>query len=120
MRKRFEKLEMRDSISVLEGLARNDKNGLSRPIPLEFNGFLNKALTGGYKVQQAWCDIGVGQLSQILTQVRSRLLDFLLELSEKVGDQMSDEDVKRVGQSPETASMFNNAIFGDNVKVDRL
>ncbi|MCI0562336.1 MAG: hypothetical protein MN733_27950, partial [Nitrososphaera sp.] len=30
---------------------------------------------------------------------------------------MSDEDVKRLGQSPETASMFNNAIFGDNVTI---
>lgn len=67
VRNRFEKLEMRDSISVLEGLARNDKNGLSRPIPLELNRFLDKALTGGYKVQQARCDIGVGRLSQILT-----------------------------------------------------
>ena len=30
---------------------------------------------------------------------------------------MSDEAVKRVAQSPETGSMFNNAIFGDNVTI---
>jgi hypothetical protein len=117
VRKRFEELEMRDSISVLEGLARNDKNGLRRSIPLEFNGHLNKALTGGFKVESAWCDMGTGRLAEVLTQVRSRLLDFLLELSEKVGDGMSDAEVKKVGQAPETASIFNNAIFGDNTTI---
>ena len=30
---------------------------------------------------------------------------------------MTDEDIKRVGQSPDTTSMFNNAIFGDNVTI---
>lgn len=117
VRNRFENLETRDSISVLEGLARNDKNGLRRPIPIEFNGFLNEALTGGFKVEHAWCDMGTGRLTEALTQVRSRLLDFLLDLSGKVGDDMSEADVRRVGQSPETASMFNHAIFGDNVTI---
>lgn len=116
-RKRLEELEMRDSIAVLEGLAKHDKQGLQRPLPLEYGAFFNKALTGGYKVQQAWCDIGVGRFAQITAQVRSKLLDFLLELSEKVGADMSEEEVKRVAQSPETASMFNNAIFGDNVTI---
>jgi hypothetical protein len=117
VRKRFEELEMRDSISVLEGLAKEDKVGLRRPIPLEFNGHLSKVLTGGYKVERAWCDMGIGRLTEVHTQVRSRLLDFLLELSEKVGVEMSDAEIKKVGQASETASMFNNAIFGDNVTI---
>jgi hypothetical protein len=118
-RNRLQNLEMRDSISVLEGLAQKDKGkgSLSRPIPLEFNRELGKTITDGYYVERAWCDIGFGQFGQILTQVRSRLLDFLLELSGKVGDDMSDDDVKRLGRSPETASMFNHAIFGDNVTI---
>ena len=106
---------MRDSIAVLEGLAKNDQQGLQRP--LEYALLFNKALSGGYKVQQAWCDIGIGRLAQITVQVRSKLLDFLLDLSEKVGTNMSEEDIKRVAQSPETGSMFNNAIFGDNVTI---
>lgn len=116
-RQGLEELEMRDSIAVLEGLARNDKQGLQRPLPLEYAAHFNKALSGGYKVQQAWCDIGIGRLAQITAQVRSKLLDFLLELSEKVGADMSEEEIKRVAQSAETGSMFNNAIFGDNVTI---
>lgn len=116
-RKGLEELEMRDSIAVLEGLAKHDTKGLQRPLPLEYAAFFNKALTGGYKVQQAWCDIGIGRFAQITAQVRSKLLDFLLEVSEKVGTDMSEQAVKRVAQSPEAGSMFNNAIFGDNVTI---
>jgi hypothetical protein len=116
-RRGLEDLEMRDSIAVLENLAKQDKNGLQRPLPIEYGALFNKALSGGYKVQQAWCDIGVGRFSQIVTQVRSKLLDFLLELQEKVGAEVSEEEAKRVAQSPETASMFNHAIFGDNVTI---
>jgi AbiTii len=116
-REGMEQLEMRDSIAVLEGLAKHDKQGLQRPLPLEYSALFNKALSNGYKVQQAWCEIGVGRFAQITTQVRSKLLDFLLDLSEKVGANMSDAEVKKVAQSPETGSMFNNAIFGDNVTI---
>ncbi len=35
VRDRFEKLEMRDSIAVLEGLSKNEKQGLQRPLPIE-------------------------------------------------------------------------------------
>lgn len=56
-------------------------------------------------------------MAQITAQVRSKLLDFLLEVSEKVGADMSEEAVKRVAQSPEAGSMFNNAIFGDNATI---
>jgi AbiTii len=107
----------RESISALEELARKDTQGLVIPIAPEFYGLLSKPLTGYYQVQRAWRAIGPGQLAQILTQVRSRLLDFVLELSEKVGEQMTAEDIKRVGQSPDTTSMFNNAIFGDNATI---
>ena len=116
-RKGLEELEMRDSIAVLEGLAKHDTKGLQRPLPVEYAVYFNKALTGGYKVQQAWCDIGIGRFAQITAQVRSKLLDFLLDVSEKVGADMSEEAVKRVAQSPEAGSMFNNAIFGDNVTI---
>lgn len=116
-RRGLEELEMRDSIAVLEGLAKNDTKGLQRPLPIEYAGLFNKALSNGYRVQQAWCDIGIGRFAQITAQVRSKLLDFLLDLSEKIGADMSEDEIKRVAQSPETGNMFNNAIFGDNVTI---
>jgi AbiTii len=117
VRARFEELDIRDSISTIEELARTASGRLTMPIPMEANHLFEKALRGGVHVQMAWSEIGHGQVTQILTQVRSRLLDFLLELDEKVEDDMSDEEVKRLGQRPDTASMFNNAIFGDNATI---
>ncbi len=117
VRERFEKVEMRDSIAVLEGLADDKKEGLQRPLPIEACALFSKALSGGYQVQRAWCALGVGRMTQILAQVRSKLLDFLLELSERIEEDMSEEEVRRVAQSPETGSMFNHAIFGDNVTI---
>lgn len=115
-RESFERIPIPDSISAIEELA-SGEGQLQRPIPLEANHLFNEVLTNGYQVQLAWCDIGQGQLSQILTQVRSRLLDFLLELNEQLDDISDDEGVRKIGASQQTASMFNNAIFGDNVTI---
>ena len=116
VRDRFERIPVMDSISALEELAQGDGD-LQRPIPLEANHIFNKALSNGFQVELAWCDIGKGQMSQILTQIRSRLLDFLLELNEQFDEAANEAEVRKVGQQPETASMFNNAIFGDNVTI---
>lgn len=117
IRERYQRLQLRQSIAAVEELAATGEKGLTSPIPVELNALFNRALGQGYQVQRAWCDIGVGQLTEIKTQVRSRLLDFLLELREKIGSEPTTEELKRVGQSPETASMFNHAIFGDNVTI---
>ena len=118
VRARFEDIDVRDSIAGLEMVTGKDSGRVYLPIPPEANHLFAKALTDGAHVERCWSDIGVGQMHGILTQVRSRLLDFVLELSEKVGDaDLSDADVRLVGQSPEMSSMFNNAIFGDNVTI---
>ncbi|MGH9552114.1 MAG: hypothetical protein ACRD3W_22190 [Terriglobales bacterium] len=114
LRKRFEELEMRESISTIEELASNNKGSLIREIPPEAYHLFEKNLVPGTKIQRAWSSIGHGQVAQVLTQVRSRLLDFLLELHEKVGDEMTDDEIKQIGQSAETGTMFNQAIYGNN------
>jgi hypothetical protein len=95
VRRMFTLYGARESITALEELARKDEPGLCIPIPPEFYGLLGKTLANDFKVQQAWRAIGPGQMAQILTQVRSRLLDFVLELSEKIGEETTDEDIRR-------------------------
>lgn len=116
-RNRFERLEMRESISALKGLAASDESKLVRPIAIEYNSIFEKSFSAGYHVERAWCDMGIGQIGQIVTVVRSRLLDFVLELESKVDDKMTEDEVKKIGQSPETGAMFQNAIFGDNATI---
>jgi AbiTii len=116
IRLRFERCQIRESVSTLEVLARKDTIGTSISIPPEFYGLLEKGLAD-YNIQEAKSFVAPGRLGQVLTQVRSRLLDFLLELSEKIGDETMPEQIKRIGESPATASMFNHAMFGDNVTI---
>lgn len=112
--KNLHELEMKESIGVLENLLIDNKHGLSRPLPLEISQLFDKAFSGGYTVQKAWCDIGAGQIDQILIQVRSRLLEFLLELREIIGPEVSEQAVKEIAQLPTVASAFTNVIYGDN------
>lgn len=117
LRGKFTRYWARESISALEELAKNDTKVLSIPLPPEFYGLLGKPMSNDFQVLQAWRAVGSGQLAQILTQVRSRLLDFVLELNEKLGEEMTPEEIRKVGSSPATASMFSHAIFGDNVTI---
>jgi len=112
--KNLHNLEMKESIGVLENLLIDNKHGLSRPLPLEISQLFDNAFTGGYTVQKAWCDIGAGQIDQILIQVRSRLLEFLLELREIIGSEDGEQAVKKIAQLPTVASAFTNVIYGDN------
>jgi hypothetical protein len=117
VRRSLTRYQARDSITALEEIAKKDRPGVAITIAPEFYGLLGKTLANGFEVNQAWRTAGIGQFAQVLTQVRSRLLDFLLELSEKIGEETADEDIKRIGRSPATASLFKNAIFGDNVTI---
>lgn len=117
VRSRFEKVRSTQSVSALEKLAGSDTEGMQQPIAPEFNGQFAQKLSAGFYIEAAWSSIGYGQVSQLLTQVRSRLLDFLLELQSKVGDEMTSKEMKELGQSEETGKMFNHAIFGDNATI---
>ncbi len=113
----LENAKLYHSLGVLEEFASKKEGNIQSPIPMEAIPLLNKGLASGFQIQQAWCQISNTDIIQILIEVRSRLLDFALELSEKFGENMSDEEVKKVGRSLDTASMFNNAMFGDNVTI---
>jgi hypothetical protein len=65
-------------------------------------------------VKSAWCEVGLDSVISILTQVRSRLLDFLLDLQGKVGENMTEEEVRRAAQSPEIGAVFTQSVFGSH------
>lgn len=111
----LETANLRQSLSVLEEFAL--VKSIQSPIPIEANVILNKGLISGYKIQRAWCEISSTAITQVLTEVRSRLLDFILELNESLGGDMSDEEIRDVGSKLDTNRMFANAIFGDNTTI---
>ncbi|MEN0038191.1 MAG: response regulator receiver protein [Cellvibrio sp.] len=117
IRESLETFELSQSLAVLEEFANSGSDSLERPLPMEWIPLLNKGLSNNYRIQKAWCQISVTGIIQILTEVRSRLLDFLLELSSEFGEEMTDEQVKNKANNVDSASMFNSAMFGDNTTI---
>lgn len=116
-RESLETAKMTESLAVLEKFTESDGGSLRRPIPMEANHILGEPLSGGFQIQNAWSEIQLTGITSILTQVRSRLLDFLLELNESFDDEMSDEEVRQRAAITDAENIFNNAIFGSNATI---
>jgi hypothetical protein len=117
-RERFVDLKIRESIASIEQLAAgNTSSGrLTVTIPPEAHELFEKAIQD-FHIQRAWSEIGHGAMTGIVTAVRSRLLDFVLELGGRVRDIATDEDLRRVGAAPEITKLFNNMVLGDHATV---
>ncbi len=84
-RKWLESTCMRDPLTVLQQMCASNE-GMMRHIPMELHFGLRKGLAHGIEIERAWCHISSHDIAGILFQVRSRLLDFLLELKETLGE----------------------------------
>lgn len=112
-REGLETSNMPQSLAVLEKFSENPDGSLSSPIPLEYNALLGKTLASGVAIQRAWSQIEISSIIQILTEVRSRLLDFVLNIR----GQLPEDPNQQQKQSVDTKSLFNNAILGDNATI---
>lgn len=109
--------EMRESISGIEHLANSDGDSLSRPIPPEFWPSLSEGLSSGIQVEYAHCQVAKSQVLQIVTIIRSRLLDFVLELEDKLPEDATPEDIKNFSNQIGAGHLLTNAMFGDNTTI---
>lgn len=112
----LESTEFRQSIGVIERYAEDDSQ-LSITIQPEFYPKLSKVLRGGYNVERAWRRVPAGSMLQLTNEVRSRLLDFVLELSEKIPDELPLEEMKEKSKEMDVSGMFKNAVFGPNAII---
>jgi hypothetical protein len=116
-RKWLESIYFHHSLAVLEKLGEDTDGHLQFQIPMEFNGLLGKKLANGFEIQRAWRAISVADISQIFVQVRSRLLDFVLELQDQIGEDIPDGEIKQRANSIDAPGLFHNAMFGDNTTI---
>lgn len=80
-------------------------------------GEFDKGLDNGYQVQTAWACYPAGAMIQIVTEVKSRLLEFLLELSEKFPEEVDPNNIKIRSKEVNVSEIFKNTMFGDNATV---
>ncbi len=108
---------MHQSLTVLEDMASSDGQ-LRRQLPLEWNGLLGKTLEQGVQIQMAWCITPTHDVKGILTQVRSRLLDFMLELKDGLGEvAVTNENLKAETAKLDTTEIFNRAVFSGTTNI---
>lgn len=113
----LETARMDQSLAVLENFTEKDSVNLRAHIPMESYGLLGKGLSNNYRIESAWSEISHSSVLQILIQVRSRLLDFVLELNDQFPSELDDEQVKERIGSVDTKNLFNNAMFGNNTTI---
>ena len=113
-RESLETEKLRHALAVLEQFAKTQQGKLVRQIPPEYNSALGESLGNGYWIEAAWGQIEFSQVVQVLTEIRSRLLDFILELQGKLGDDVTDANLKNEAAKIDTPAMFAHSIFGGN------
>lgn len=101
------------SIAVIENYSKEDEN-LSISIAPELYPSISKGLGNGYEVVRAWGKHSVGGMLQVVTEVRSRLLDFVLELSERIPEELGKEEMKEASKKAGVSELFNNTVIGNN------
>jgi AbiTii len=112
----LENHELREAMSVLQDMA-NAKPGNSLHMPLspEIGAQIDKGMDG-YWVQKCWVEMQPLQIKNGISQVRSRLLDFALNLRDKIGG-VEEKEVKARAATTDVPGMFHGAVFGDNATV---
>lgn len=116
IREKLDKKRLTQGISVIEGWCKEDKD-LSIVIAPEFYPLLNKGLGNGYQVERAWGKPSMGAMLQVVAEVRSRLLEFALKLSDRLPQEARREDMKQLAQEAHVGDLFRNSVFGDNTTI---
>ncbi|EOC3062664.1 hypothetical protein ACINJI_004387 [Cronobacter dublinensis] len=109
------------SISQIEQLVLNagDSQTLQQPIPLEIAYLLySKNVNKGYELTSCYKEIALHNFTYIMTQVRSRLLDFILESSGHVSTIPGASSVTEKLKDVDSSSLFSKSIFGDNTVIN--
>ena len=113
IRERFCIEKLRQSVQVLEQLSKAS-DSLSRPVQPELYGLLAKgAIEPSFHINRAWVQFEPTQIVNVLIEVRSRLLDFALNLQGELGD-VAEDNMKEAAKGIDAAGMFASAVFGDN------
>jgi hypothetical protein len=113
----FTKIKYPYSISEIEDIS-NKENSIYFAIELEYAPLLMKKLDSSFNVINLKREVSKSKFLGILTQIRSRLLDFILDLSEKIPENIPDNEIKLKSKEIDTQEMFRNAIFDGNITIN--
>ncbi len=110
-------MEIIQSVASLEAFIKTDSNEMTSPIPPELYGLMSRNYVGGNTVIFAQRVFNRSQIIQIVTVVKSRLLEFLLELNSEIGDIENVEELT----DAKVKDIVHNTInfYGDNTNFQQ-
>jgi hypothetical protein len=114
-RERFCKAHLGHSVTELQEFAVAKEGSVGSAVPPEFYGILGKPYDNAY-VTSAKSIIGSTQIAGVLVEIRSRLLEFVLNLQDKIGD-VPEADLKKAAAGVNTQGLFASAVFGSNTTI---
>lgn len=101
---------MTSSVSNLEHMVSQDGDNLGQTLPPEFCGYISRNFPyDGFFVEFAKKSIAKGHIVNILAQIRSKLLEFILELEKET----KEEDMQNISDKA-VDKILSTTIIGDN------
>lgn len=115
----FTTMYVTDGIGAVTGWVAKDGDNANfgHPVPPEVCIALSAHYTHGYRVESAMRLPSAGAYRQIITEVRSRLLAFVLELDGRVQPSATAEEVRTSIGEQIIGDLFNGTVFGDNTTI---
>ncbi|MCE0864697.1 hypothetical protein LU674_020565 [Pseudomonas alloputida] len=115
-REKFLTRRFDQSIAVIEGFVKN-KTELQANIDQRLYGFLTADFDSSYTIVNAWGIFNAGVFDQIVNEARSRLLDFLLTLSDNIPENSAQDITSPIPKIEGLNAMFKGAVFGDGAQI---
>lgn len=116
VRDRLSNKHLTESIAVIEQWSKKD-NDLSIVIAPEFYGHLKNGIERSFEIERAWGKCSVGAMLQVVVEVRTRLLEIALQVSDRIPQEPKTELIKQVSQEVAVSEIFRNAVFGSNTTI---
>ena len=116
VRERLENKHLTESIAVIEQWSKKDTD-LAIVIAPEFYGHLKKGIDRSFEIERAWGKCSVGAMLQVVVEVRTRLLEIALQVSDRIPQEPKTELIKQVSQEVAVSEIFRNAVFGSNTTI---
>lgn len=117
VRQRLDKFDLYHGVKSLESAIESGENTFKYPWSPEIIALFSDKFYVDFACGEAWKAVNVELYEQVLDNIRTRLLDFILELQEKCPDiQDSNDNIPKIPEN-EVSTIFHTYIFGGQCSI---
>jgi hypothetical protein len=113
IQKKINYIQIPQSIKVIEEYARNFTSSLKSPLTPDYFGVIQLCIKRDSRITDAWIQTESTQYLNMITEIRSRLLDFILEIQDNLGA-IDEDSIEEAAKKIDFQALFQNTVIGDN------